>query len=716
MPSDKQMPLAEVRNLLRNARDVHAEVQLNMRVRRMLINRDVAPATSNLTGTSLPAPFNKTSLAIRTMVGEPAKAAQHYASRIAANRPDVSVIPTTTRTEVTATLDKRAGEQERVDNVMWTENGGRDAQWSIGWAMSVGGVGYYLTLPRDAGFGLPDRVYYEDKTDDEIEIMKREGYLSPAKRTSPKTGQLVYAEAGDVWAARRKESARNRATSGRSLFTVEAFPRDMVLRERDIDGMKWAAIVEEIPGTALAPGGELAMSAARRDGVPMDDQSLYGLFRDDKGAIIGGVARGGPIGSQRNTNGTFTLIRFFNRVEQIVLVASVGSIDGAREVYRGKHGAMDGGVPVCPVIEVPFMRTDVYSPGGEFSTPLSQVFALVPLINQIETLRSNAEVFNLIPRWVVEMKDGSILRGEDGEPTIITAEQTPGLDPQQATAYPGTLKQLVIDTAQSDELLSLYLNQLAAAMPAPVTSGESGTSAAAYQVRQLIQQAQEVLRQPVDNHAMAVKQIIRMWHGWLRSLDTPIYFFSAPGHRSSKRAMRGLVEFNPRDFTDSIEVTQSLDTPAEMTVLLQQGLELLKARVINYEEFFEDYARSQDARQKVIDLYVQMGVDYLMTGALPTAAGPIDPTAMPLIKQIADGVRGQIHYNMLRSSANYAIAQAEQIVAQAQQPQPGAPVGGGNVAAAAGIRQPGMGMAGTIEGVLGNNLPGGQPSPQPVTV
>ena len=98
MPSDKQMPLAEVRNLLRNARDVHAEVQLNMRVRRMLINRDVAPATSNLTGTSLPAPFNKTSLAIRTMVGEPAKAAQHYASRIAANRPDVSVIPTTTRT------------------------------------------------------------------------------------------------------------------------------------------------------------------------------------------------------------------------------------------------------------------------------------------------------------------------------------------------------------------------------------------------------------------------------------------------------------------------------------------------------------------------------------------------------------------------------------------------------------------------------------------
>ena len=708
---------AQVRTLLRNARDQHAEVQQNMRVRRALINRDTAPVSSNLTGTLIPPPFNKTTLAIRTMVGEPAKAAQHYASRIAANRPDVSVIATTTRTEITATMDRMAGEQERLDNTLWTESGGRDAQWAMGWAMSVGGVGYYLTLPRDAGFGLPDRLYYEDKTDDEIATMKREGYLSPGPRPSPLTGRMCYAESADVWAGRRKQIAKNRPESGRGLFTIEAFPRDMVLRDKDIDGLKWAAVVEEIAGSALGAGTELAMSAARHDKVPLDDWNLYGLFRDDKGAIIGGVSRGGPEGSQGSTGGVFTLIRFFSRVEQIVLVASQGSIEGAREVYRGKHGCTDAGIPTCPIVEVPFMRTDVYAPGGEFSTPLSQVFALVPLINQLMTLRSNAEAYNLIPRWVVELKDGSILRDDDGEPKIITAEQTPGLDPQQAAAYPGTLKQLTIETAQSDELLGIYLELLARAMPAPVTSGESGTSAAAYQVRQLIQQAQEVLRQPVDNHAQAVKQITRMWHGWLRSLDTPVYFFTAPGHRSSKRALRGLVEFDPNHLTDSIEVTQSLDTPAEMTVLLQQGLELLKARVITLEEFFTDYARSQDARQKVIDLYVQMGIDYIMTGVLPTSgAAPIDPTAMPLIKQIADGVRGQIHYEMIKQSANYALAASEQIVQQAQAAQTGMPGAGGNVADAAGVRQPGLGMAETLEGQLGGNLPGGQPSPQSVSV
>ena len=147
---------------------------MNLKVRRALINQATAEfSDANSLGTLLPAPFQKTSLAIRTMIGAPAKAAQHYASRIASNRPEISVVPITTKGNISDTVDKMAGAQERLDSQLWVESGGRDCQWQMGWAMSVGGAGYYLTLPRDANFGLPDRITYGDKTEDEIEELKK---------------------------------------------------------------------------------------------------------------------------------------------------------------------------------------------------------------------------------------------------------------------------------------------------------------------------------------------------------------------------------------------------------------------------------------------------------------------------------------------------------------------------------------------------------------
>lgn len=707
MPPENALADREVLSLLRRAWYQQADVTARMKVRRMLINQNAANLESNLTGTLIPPPFNRTSLAIRSMIGEPAKAAQHYASRIGANRPDIEVIPLTMKSDINVSVARHAGEQERMDAQMWEENGGRVAQRKCGWAMTVGGAGFYLTLPRDAAFGLPDRTYYDDKTDDEIATLIRTGKVSAVTVPHPKTGHLVYAEKGDVWAARRKDKMKMQAGTG--LFTLEAYPRDMVIFEKDADGLKWAAIIEEVAGDALREGGALARSAAELKGVPLDDRGLYGLMRDSKGAIIGGISRGNPLNTLGDRTGVFTLIRYFDRIEQRVFVASQGSIDGGCEVYRAPHGCTLMGVPTVPVVEIPFMRTDIEVPGMEYATPLQQVFGYVPQINQLLTLSSNKAAFNGIPRWVVELSDGSQLRGEDGEPKIIEQADVPGLSPSEATAWPGTLKQLVIDeSGLLERALEIYFARLDAAMPPPVSQGVAGSSSdTAWGTHQLIQEAQQNLMEAADNHAAGVKQIIQMWHGWERDLDVPIYFFGAPGHRKDKRSIRGLVEFDPRNLTDSIQVTQSLDTPSESTVRIQVGMELWMSGLVTDEEFASEYLREQDARQWVIDRYVQLIKNYIVLGQMPANYMP-DPNAPPpLFKVVADGIRGMLHYDLLSTSANYADAnartQAQQALQAPQQPQSG-------VADAAGVAVPGMGLATDVEAQMGARIPAEMPA------
>lgn len=724
--------IGALQELLYRTNQASAYVRANMKVRRLLISRrgDIDQAS---TGTLLIHPFEQTQLALRPMLDEPASAARHYAGRLSVNRPDVQVIPIAVKDDATVSAYRNAGTQGRLDNALWIESGGEEAQERCAWAQTLGGVGYYLTLPRDADFGLPDRILYQDQTDDEVAMLKKSGLISSiAKRGA--SGQLIYAENGDVWRSRRKESAKQRAVSGRGLFTLNAYPRDMVICEKDREqgDLKWAAIVEEIPSATVAPGSPLAVSMAKKNGVPADDWSLFGIFVDQKNQIIGGIPRGAPLNTTWNTPNTFVLIRYFDRVNQIIMIAPQGTIEGAQEIWRGEHGCTDMGAPACPVVEVAFYRTDVDVVGYDYSTPIDRVMALIPPIHQILNLQSNGAAYNGLPRWVVELNAGSQLRGDSGEPNNVSSVPVPGLDPSEMAAVPGTLKQMVIDNKSLQEMLVIYFEKLKEAMPAEVTDGVSGSSAPAYQVHLLIQQAQTILQPAANNHAKAVKAIMRRWHGWLRDLDVPVYFFSAPGKRANSKTQRNLIEFDPENISDSIYVYQNIDTPSEATVRIQMGLELLKARVITYEDFFTDYARTSDARQAVIDMYVQMAMDYVMTGVLPTSEGPIDPNAMPLIKQIADGIRGEIHYQMMANNPNYAIAQAEQIAAQAQQQlqgvQPGAPgtvqqesaattkVGWpgaqGNVAQAVGLHAPGMGMAPTIQQQLGSRAPGaGQAQP-----
>lgn len=690
-----------VQSLLRRTLRTHQDTIERMRVRRLLINRVVSEKDAAATGTLVPEPFHKSNLVIKAMLGEPAKAVQHYAGRLSTNRPNIEVKPLSTRKELTEDMRKTAAAQELLDTYLWESAGGRKKQWRCGWAQAVTGAAVYITMPRDMAFGLPDRQYFDDDSED-AEVMRREGKLTEVKVRHPKTGEMMHAEKYGAWVERRKQAIERESVHGRGLFTLDVFPRDQALWDDDADsdeyGPKWLATIEEIDSAECEAGTELGRYAARHAGLEdLKDVEAYGLHVSPDGkTIYGGISRGGPIGAIVRKASTFLLVTFYTRAEMIILVSATADLTGAKEVFRCEHGCTIDGSPANPAQFVPTMQTDVYTPGMEFSTPLEQVFAYIPGINQLLTFKTLADSYNGAPRWVIELADGTLLRGDDGEPVLLQSDTVPGLDPKNAPAYPGKVKQLLIDTKSLEASLSVYFERLDGAMPAPVTFGESGTSAPAWQVHQLIQQAQENLRQGVDNHTAAVKRITQRWHGWLREMGVPVRFFPVKGAGDEGRF---LVEFIPKNLTDSIEVSQILDTPEEATVRQQQGIELRREGVIDDLQYFEDYQREQDAEQAVERMYVQQLVNYVMFGALPAVPEGAQPGEMPIFKLIGDALRGRLHYELIQRSPNYAIAQAEMIAAQATAPQTG------NVMEAAGIRMPGMGLADTLQQQTGAASP-----------
>lgn len=715
-----------IQSMIWQAFDQQVDVNFKVKIRRMAISQDGRSADRNATGTVLPAPYDQTTLALHPMSGAAAKATFISASRLTSNPPDIAVIPLSTRSAINVTVDKNAGEQERLDAQMLYECGMSDNLWEAAWAKSVGGAAFHLVLPRDTDFGLPDRMYV-DESDDEIDALKAAGRYAPFKRALP-TGQMVYSERGDVWAARRKEYMRDRAVSvnGRSLFTWTVYPRDQVLKERDREAkdLKWAAIIEEIHAYQCKAGSDFAMNLAKMNGVKADDQGLWGIFWDsERKRIIGGIPEGGPLGSQKAVYDSFTLIRYFNREEVVILVAPRGTVQGATELWRGKHGCTVMGVPSCPVVEDPFYRTDIPVTGKEYASFLDPVFGWVPLVTQLLTLESNIAAVNGIPRRYGELQNGATVREDSGEPNAVRSSTTPGLDPEQVAWFPGQIHDLLINDESLREMLKIALEQLAENMPS--LAGEaSGADAAAWAIMQRAQESQQPFEKPVSNGCQALTGIIQRMHGWLRKLDTPVYFWAAPGHRKNTREIRGLVEYDPKNLTDSIMVTQDLATQSESTVRTQVGMQLWEAGVIDDEELAEKYLREQDTRAFVLRRWVQLLTNYIMQGILPPPPPGTQQSALSILQIVGDGVRGEVHYEMIQTNDNYAVATGMQILAQSQQAmmaqqgqarpqQGGTPQAAGAPPTSPDV--PGNGMALTLQGQTGGP-PGGAQMPQTVGV
>jgi len=698
----------QVSEILNSLHDEYAPHVSRLRVRRALIDLVRQHMDETEVGVHIPQPFDRSQMILKTTIAEPVKEIQRYVSRISANPPKVSVIPPTIGKEkLTHSMENHAAEQERLLNSMWYDAGGPRVHREIAWSQSWGRIGWILTLPRDTAWGLPDREYYDDLTDDEIERMQEEGKLSPVALDGRRR-----MESASSWMERRRQSAEKAAVAGKSLNTLEAFPPDMVFARRDGDGIKYLSVVEQVPASDFIPGSALARMAAARSGFSDDDLDKYGLYLDEKGRVAGGVNKGGEPNSQRQQ--WWTLSRLITRHEVYYYVSGSPGFSGGKIIYHDVHG--DG---VVPCVEVPFYRTDSRAPGAEFSSPLEAVFTYAPILNQLETLLSNVAAYNAIPRWVIETEDGAIVRNEEtGDPMIVGSDTTVGLDPRDAQPVAGRVRQLKIDDA--DLLLNLlmfYSERLDKSRVPDVATGAAATTGPAWNVRQQITQAQLDLQPAIDHMAEAVQQVMRIWIARARKLDTPIYAFSLPGHRRDPASRRSLIEFDPRNLTESVRVVIDPNTASDRVVLMQAGIELLAAGRIDNRKYFEEYALEDDPDEAELRSYVQKVKDLILLGDTTTIMQG------SLLFNVAEAVRGRLAMELMRRSPGAALAQAESMAQQAQLQQTAmlAPpntsnVPGGNLTEVQGIRQPGIGMsigipgspemgAATIGG--GNANPGG---------
>lgn len=715
--TDAGIQQREISAILSRARMDFQPIQLRARIRRALARLgDMRTVDQNYVGTMLPVPFDKSPLALRPIIGEVAEGIQFYASRFASNPPTVEVMPLTVTDAITDKLDKLAGKQELFDAVLLDAMGigteKRRNHRKMAMAQAITEAGYYVLKPRAFDFGVPTREYY---TDEEASVLKAAG-----KRLAPVKGAAGWAEHADTWSARKGKQRQAMAVNPAGYFDLQVYPRDMVMKGRDSAGLKWAAVVESIPAGECGPGSDLASSWVTAnmgktiDGrrVTEDDRSLWGLWKDAKGRIIGGIESGGPPFAGSSRAGDWTLIQFFTRTEMVYLITGGNGLDGGQEVYRCDHGATDQGVPVVPVFECATMYTDIETMGSEFMGPMSQVFAYAPLINQLETLFSAAAAWNTAPRFYCRLPDGTVLRDDNGEPKFFDAAPVPGTDPSQIGAYPGEILPLTINTQTIEALLPIYLEQLARAMPSQSATGDAASSGTAWLAQQNIQQQQQTIEEPVANHREAVGALLRVAHDYLRHAfgEDELYFFEIPQLGGAQRSGRGLVTFKACDLTDSFVIQQELETSDERTVLLQIGEELLEKGRIDLDEYYRNYYRARDPREMQIRALQQAIYDNIM-GTRPAAPGSF-------IDQISQGVQGRVHMQLLQESQPYALnysrAQAQQANAQAQAAtQPPTPDGappsqpglGGAISEAAGVSRPGMGMAPTLAGQLGSGAP-----------
>ena len=198
--------------------------------------------------------------------------------------------------------------------------------------------------------------------------------------------------------------------------------------------------------------------------------------------------------------------------------------------------------------------------------------------------------------------------------------------------------------------------------------------------------ASELLAQPVGHHDDAVEQVQLLWVHWMRMLDEPIFSIAAPGFRSSDKAVRGLIEMDPKNLSTSISVIQSPQSAQQLTVLRQQGIEMLQAGRIDEYEYYENYDLAADPEESIVRATAQRVSDIVIFGNTDN----VDPGA--LITDIVEAVRGTLSFEMLNRSPGFSLASAQQMASTAAQ------AAAGNVAAPDGIRRPGMG--------LGTDLPG----------
>lgn len=689
----------EVSAIVRQMMTNESAHKARLRVRRLLLEMSADAKQDNTgTGTNVPAPFDQSKLILRTLIGEPVQEARRYAARIAANPPQPRVTPPASGNELTQRVERHAADQERLMVAMWQDAHGRREQRRMAWSVTWGRVGWYLTLPTEAAWGMPEREYYDHVPAEQLETLRKNGTAVPASGGR-------YAESGGSYLERRRAKAKTHAVDGLSLNTLESYPPDMVWHENDRAGIKWAAIVEEVPASNFRAGSDEAIRLAKRLKVATQDIERFGL-RMENGKITAGLTQGAEPGGMS----TWSFVTFLTRDHIYYLVAPSGVGAGGQFIYDEAHD--DGCVPLVPAY---FAETDSRRPGQEATSPLEALFAVAPLVNQLETQLSNVAAWNSFPRWVIELPDGTLAADpETGEPMVMTEEPTVGTDPQFATPVRGKVVQLVINADMLQKLLAFYVERMDHYTIPDIAVGAAGTTGPAWTARQQIAQTQIDLQPAVQNHADAIKEVWRIWIRRAKALNCPLYAFAAPGTSKDAQRIRGLLEFDPANLVEAFGVDQDSNNASDRVVLQQAGIELHQAGYIDLHTLYEDYFLEADSRDAEVRAYTEKIVQAVAYGNVnPATQDPILGTGGVLYR-VAAAVQGKIALMIMERSPQAAMAQAESMAAQAQLPPPGMNPAGGNPAEAMGVRQPGMGASLTQPGTAGGGAP--EMAPQPVQV
>lgn len=648
-------------------------------------------------GTFMPKPFDQSRMILEYHSSRLTHAANDITNRLTENTP---VIQVHRPPDVSGRSALALQDEEDALNAILHESGIPEIhQETIAWGQAVDGAGWYLTLPWDAAFGLPDRRYFEDLDQEAVQKLLDAGTAVLSR--DPQDGELKPAESADLWIRRRKDASEAMIHDGRTAFHVEAIAHGSVMEKLDATGRAIGIVVEEINADGLGPQSDLSkMAAAYRK---HSDLAETGLMADDQGNIVAGILKGGVPGETYNPG--VTLARIFTRSELYYYLFSKGSPGGGMIVWQSPHNLRRVPLEVCPAI-----RTGSDRPDERYLPLLHGEYGFTPLINQAATLLSNVAVWNATPRFVIEDTAGNLIpEAETGQPKVIEFTDLLGMSPDQvAVIHGGRVKQLRIeDTETLLRILEFYIGQELPVLPSESETGGGALSASAWSRRDALKAATASYRRAILAHAAAVRRMAsEIWVPQLQLLGGTIVFYSKPTRQTDGTRNRHRIELDTSQLTRDIGVSQTTETADERVSLRAQGMALRAAGRIDDSQMYEEFFLDPNPVKRILAVMIQRVFDAVMMG--PTDQIPQGS----LLFDIAQSIRGEVDARLVQESPAFVRALAERAVQQQGQQQPPQlpqppqppqlPQGqqgadtftrglGGPVNDAAGIRAPGLG-------------------------
>ena len=641
---------SDLATLCEDLKQRHSERDIKAAVYRTLLQRRV---NGKGAGTNVPAPFDRSQLIIKAMVGELQYMAQQMVAKITENRPTVQVNRISgIDADITKRADKQAADLERAVMGMWHAANGAVVQQEVAYEQVTQGVGHILSHEIAAGWGLPAREFYDELTDEEIDRLK---LVQVDRAKDGGEAYSAYAERADLWERRKADARYKMALAGGSLFLMEAVSWDKIYADEDQLGYKVLALIEDVPCSAFGPHSEYLKGT---------DDYEYGII-EEQGKIIGGSSRGESTGDNKSSAKTVTLHRIFTRDEIYYYVTGSNS-GGGRIVYFTKHDYGE-----VPLYAAPFLRTGRSAPEERFTGPLEPAYAYAPLINQLVTMMSNLVAYKGTPRLFVQLPDGSYLIDKDtGDPKTYAPDLI-GNDPEVTDVIEDggqvrSVNELLKDDGMMFNLIQFYTSRMDQVLPPPVSTGHGSDSGPAYGKRMQLAEHGRYLRPAVTGHAQACEGMFRMWIRTIRRRQEKVGILSVPGSRGNEKGRRYYIEVDPDAVTDNITVHQNPLTVEEQIVREQVGMEKLTAGLITKRMYYEDYAMEQDPDAVMFEIDVERLVE----------------RAWPQVEEMLLGLLQGVLPALVASQApNAAQAVSEQLA--------------GNMATTAGIYQPGVNAPGT---------------------